>query len=881
MNGMKKEKEFIYSGSKTSQISFPLGGIGTGCIGLSGNGRLIDWEIFNRPNKRSFNGFSHFAVKAEAKGRFLDARILNGNMQPPFTGQPIRGGALHSGYGFGPESNTMAGMPHFRESVFKGEFPFAVMEFSDVSFPGKVQLTAFNPLIPLNDKDSSIPGAFFEIEIENTSDIEIAYTICLSAANQIPTEKVSNKYGTLDKLHYIKLASSQFEAGDPRFGDISIATDTERVSYQEYWYRGGWCDNLEMFWRDFTRTGPFDNRSYSIDNMPSGRYKDMSSLAAHFEVLPGEKKRTRFIITWNYPNMYNHWNPEKGECALTGCINEKRTIWKNYYATVFDDSTISAVYSLKNWERLLRDTLEFKEALFSSTLPTAVLEAVSANLSVLKSPTSLRLTDGSFYGFEGCIEDIGCCEGSCTHVWNYAYALPFLFPKLERSMRELDFKYNQREDGRMSFRIMLPIGREQADFRACVDGQLGGIIKAYRDWKICGDGEWLRSNWTAIKKSIEYAWAETNEDKWDENKDGVLEGRQHHTLDMELFGPNSWLNGFYLAALKAGAEMAEYLGEIESAREYHELFIKGKKWTEDNLFNGEYYCQKVDLKDKTLLEKYRDGVSLFGDDVIKAYWNDEAQEIKYQIGSGCEIDQVIAQWHANICGLGEIFDKERTRKALKSLYKYNFNETMRDTANTWRLFSLNEEGGLVICSWPEIKNRPAVPLTYSTETMTGFEYQAAAHMIQEGMLQEGLDIVKAIRNRYDGEKRNPWSEMECGSNYARSMASYSLLLAFSGFEYNIPDGMIGFNPVIPDNGRFKCFWSLDSGWGIFEISLDKVILKVCFGELSIKKLHIPSVNSIKTISQDNSKLDYRHEDGSIIFGKHVRIIKDNPVFIQL
>lgn len=880
MKNISSEK-FKYKSNKTRQISFPLGGIGTGCIGLSGNGRLIDWEIFNRPNKRSFNGFSHFAVKAEAEGAVLDARILNGDMESPYVGEPLRGAPIHTGYGFGPESNTMAGMSHFKDFVFTGQFPIATIDFSDVNFPGKVSLTAFNPFIPLNDEDSSIPGSFFEITIKNDTNVRITYTVCLSVANQIPTEKVLNKYEEMNNLHLLKLSSRQFDEEDPRFGDICIATDADDVSYQEYWYRGGWCDNLEMYWRDFIKNGRFENRRYEPEEKPSDRHKDVSSLAAHFDIQPGREKTIKFVITWNYPNMYNYWNPEKCSCGKKDCGHGTRTVWKNYYATAFQDSRASASYALENWERLFNETLKFKDALFSSTLPDIVIEAVSANLSVLKSPTSLRLTDGSFYGFEGCIEDIGCCEGSCTHVWNYAYAMPFLFPKLERSMRDLDFRYNQRDDGRMSFRLMLPLGRERMDFRACVDGQFGGVVKAYRDWKICGDDGWIKSNWTAVKKSIEYAWTQSNEDKWDMDKDGVIEGRQHHTLDMELFGPNSWLNGFYLAALKAGAEIAEYLGEVQTAREYMELFERGKKWTDENLFNGEYYFQKLQLADKTALVKYSTANSLFGEDAVSAYWNNEAEEIKYQIGEGCVIDQVVAQWHANLCGLGEIFDRLQTKTALKNIYRYNFVENMRDTANTWRLFSLNDEGGLIICSWPKGKSRPAIPLTYSTETMTGFEYQAAAHMLQEGMLEEGLTIVSAIRDRYDGEKRNPWNEIECGSNYARSMASYSLLLALSGFEYDMTEEMIGFNPYQTSEDGFKCFWSLASGWGIFETERNKVIIKVLYGKLSVKKIHLPFVKDVTIVSVSTERISSRFINNTLLFDNSIKVSSGNEIIIEI
>ncbi|QHW31016.1 hypothetical protein GZH47_09225 [Paenibacillus rhizovicinus] len=853
----------VYKGEKTREIVFPLGGIGSGSIGLAGNGRLVDWEIFNRPNKKSFNGFSHFAIKAERDGQVLDARVLNGDMQGPYVGEHLRGAPLHSGYGFGPESQTMAGMPHFRDVEFKGEFPFAGMTFAEPAFPARVALTAFNPFIPLQEDDSSLPAAFFEWEIENTDQTAISYTLCLSAGNPVPTENVYHRYEAAEgahgsNVHTLQLGSDQHAGDHAQFGDITLGTDAADVSYQEFWYRGGWCDNLEMFWHDFMQPGRLRNRQYPVTESPRTR-QDTASLAAHVELAPGEKKTIRFVIGWNFPNVVNYWNANPA--GSNG--------WRNYYAALFADSRAVAKHALENWTRLYEDTLAFKEALFASTVPDVVKEAVSANLSVLKSATVLRLTDGSLYGFEGCIEDTGCCEGSCTHVWNYAYALPFLFPRLERGMRELDLTYNQREDGRMSFRLMLPLGRERMDFRSCADGQFGGVLNAYRDWKISGDTAWLRSVWPAIKKSITYAWAASNEDQWDPGKTGVLSGRQHHTLDMELFGPNSWLSGFYLAALKAGAEMASFLGEDDTADEFACLFRQGKQWVDEHLFNGEFYMQQVDLSDQAALAR-------FDDQTVTHYWNKELGEIKYQIAEGCAIDQVIAQWHANLIGLGEILDTDQTRTALRSLYRHNFKASMRHEANTWRLYSLNDEGGLVICTWPEGTGKPGIPLTYNSETMTGFEYQAASHMIQEGLIDEGLSIVQAIRDRYDGEKRNPWNEIECGSNYARSMASYSLLQAFSGFEYDMVQGMIGFKPVrTADNGVFQTLWSLDAGWGVFEQTPDQASIHVLRGTLNVKALRLPAerLGAIAHITLDGLPLAHSMVGNEIHFAETCTLMK--------
>ena len=858
--------QFVYRANKTKEISFPIGGIGTGCIGLAGNGRLIDWEIFNRPNKGGLNGISHFAVKAEANGKVLDARVLNGDLLPPYTGE-FNKPAFQS-FGFGPPRGYMAGLPHFRNFEFEGTYPIAKIRFMEKKFPGKIQMIAFNPFVPLNDLDSSIPAAFFEIEIENTSKQEITYTVCLVVQNPLPAGTTINSYGENDGVHFIKMSSTSLRKNEPDFGDLTMATDAVDVSYQEYGFRGSWFDELYIYWKDFTLPGKFRNRKYS---QPQEGVRDYAVLATHINVKPGEAGKARFIIAWNFPNCYNYWNLEK---------TEKPTVWRNYYAKFFKDSAETAFYCLKNWNRLWEETVAFRDSLFDSTLPSFVIDAISANISILKSPTVLRLEDGSLYGFEGCHPNSGCCEGSCMHVWNYAYAPLFLFPKLDRSMWDMHYKYDQREDGRISFRLQLPPGRGQWAFpHAAADGQFGSVIRAYAYWKFTGDDKWLKSNWQSIKKSIEYAWAETNEDKWDFDKDGVLEGRQHNTLDMELFGPNSWLTGLYLAALKAGAEMARYLGESQKAEEYILLFERGKQWVEHHLFNGEYFHQLVDLKNKSILEEY----SSTDPYVVRVYWDEEHEEIKYQIGEGCIIDQVLAQWHANVCGLGEILNPKMVKSALKAIYKYNFKRSMRDFFNPCRVFSLNDEAGTIICSWPEKKQKPIIPIPYAEETMSGFEYAVGSHMIQEGLVDEGLEIVKAIRERYDGEKRNPWNEIECGSNYSRSMASYVLLLALSGFKFDMTKGEIGFNPLGVVDGKFSCFWSTGTGWGKFDMQLDKVAIAVYYGILKIKTLDLPFLinRKIKKITVENKTIERESFKGKINFNNTITIEKGQTLSILL
>lgn len=846
------EERFVYRGRRTNEISFPLGGIGTGSIGLAGNGRLIDWEIFNRPNKGSVNGFSHFAIKAEREGQVLDARVLQGDLHPPYSG------VLHQkrfqSFGFGPPREYLTGLPHFRETVFVGKFPIAEMTFLDDRFPGNVTLTAFNPFIPLNDRDSGIPAAFFEIAVTNPTDAEITYTLAGTVNNPLPAPNL-NRYNRTYRAHWITLSAQDQDPTALDYGMLTLAAgatstkpcDPEAacgdfatlspndVSYQEYWFRGRWFDNLEVYWHDFTTPGGFTNRSYAAEE--AGR-DNPATLAVSVTVAPGETRRARFVIAWHFPNRTNDWNPHADECACERGIENR---WQNYYAFLFHDAEVSARYALSYWDCLYDRTLRFRDTLFSSDLPPAALDAVSANLSILKSPTVMRLEDGTFYGFEGCHPDAGCCEGSCTHVWNYAQALPFLFPRLERTMRDADYVYNQRPDGGMPFRLQLPLGCGPSDFRPCADGQFGNVMKVYRDWKISGDTEWLRELWPSIRHSIDYAWAPENADRWDPEKTGVLSGRQHHTLDMELFGPNAWLTGFYLGALKAGAEMAAHLGDDEKAAEYKAIFKRGKAWVDVHLFNGEYYAQQVDLADRDVLAPFAGGSESMVGGTFDAYWDAEHGELKYQIGEGCGIDQVLAQWHANLYGLGELFDREQTRTALAAIFRYNFKSPLRDFFNPCRVFGLNDESGLVICDWPAGRRKPVIPVPYAQEAMHGFEYAAAIQMIQVGLLDEGMEVVTAVRDRYDGERRNPWNEFECGSNYARSMASYALLNAFSGFTFDMARGVVGFDPKMQGRDSFRCLWSLDSGWGTVTVTPNEVELAVIEGSLTLTGLSLPFV----------------------------------------
>jgi hypothetical protein len=456
-------------------------------------------------------------------------------------------------------------------------------------------------------------------------------------------------------------------------------------------------------------------------------------------------------------------------------------------------------------------------------------------MAILKTATCLRLEDGTFYGFEGCAPIGGCCEGSCTHVWNYQQTLPFLFPALERGMRTADYQHNLRKDGGMCFRLQLPLGTDPNDFHACADGQMGGIIKAYRDWKISGDDAWMRSIWPHVRTALEYAWIQ-----WDSDQDGVMDGIQHNTYDIEFSGPNPLMACFYLGALEAGAEMADFMGEPERATKYRAVADAGRKWIDSNLFNAEFYVQQYD----------------------------QEKAPQYQFGSGCLSDAMLGQWIASLSGLGYLLDPKHVRKSLKSIFKHNWRKSLREHANAQRVYAMNDEAGLILCTWPK-GGRPAIPFPYSDEVWTGIEYQVASHLIMEGMVAEGLQIVQGARDRHDGYRRNPWDEFECGHHYARAMSAYGLLLALSGFTYDLGIGVVGFAPRIHEDS-FRTFWALDGVWGQYQQTETSATLEVLEGSIHLTRLDLPHFADSELSAATTKKgrisasLD---EYGSILFMK--------------
>jgi uncharacterized protein (DUF608 family) len=484
-----------------------------------------------------------------------------------------------------------------------------------------------------------------------------------------------------------------------------------------------------------------------------------------------------------------------------------------------------ADYWKKNYDSLNTKSTLFKDAFYASTLPPEVLEAVAANLTILKSPTVLRQYDGRLWSWEGCGDDNGCCHGSCTHVWNYAQAVPHLFPSLERTLRNTEFCENQNHAGHQGFRANLPISPLKHDFHAAADGQLGGIMKVYRDWRISGDNNWLKRIYPMVCVSMDYGIS-----TWDPKHKGIVEEPHHNTYDIEFWGPDGMCCSFYLGALTAIIQMGKFLKK--NVTKYEDLYRKGKEFLETRLFNGEYFFQEIEYKN--LQAPDPSTAQSFGGD-----YSPEAKEIlkregpKYQYGTGCLSDGILGAWIGSMCGLSPFIDLQKIKSHLLAVHKYNLKKNLVDHANPQRPdYALGNEGGLLLCSWPR-GGKLSLPFVYSDEVWTGIEYQVASHLILTGNLREGLDIVRTCRDRYDGRIRNPFNEYECGHWYARAMSSYGLLQALTGVRYDAVDQTLYIESRI---GDFKSFIATATGFGTVSVKAGKPALSVVDGNIYMKKM---------------------------------------------
>lgn len=757
----------VLRGASLKYVGMPVGGLCAGQLYLGGDGRLWRWDIFNQTQ--------HSGDASYAKPPLPDFPVEQG-FALRFGGKSV---ALdHTGFG---------------DISFRGEYPIGRVTYRDAAVPLAVTLEAFSPFMPLSTDDSSLPATILEFTLKNTSaaPVDLALVGTLGNAVLLSRRTASgtrrNRVIAGDRHTFLECSAELTAPPD--------AADDPKAKLPDRGTMG------------LALLGGSAEISSGEATRPIGE-KLTGELGRKLTLAAGQSAVVTFCLTWHFPNLSVRKAREDGR----------------YYTAKYADAAAVAAYVAVNVERLAAGTKLWRDVWYDSTLPYWFLDRTQVNTSILATSTAQRFSSGRFWGWEG----VGCCEGTCAHVWHYAQAMARQFPELERILRErTDFGLALQADGAIHF-------RGEANQIPAIDAQAGSILRALREHQMSADDAFLRRIWPGVKRATEWLIAK------DGNGDGIIESNQHNTLDADWFGPVAWLSGLYLAALAAAATLADEMRDAAFATQCRVILARGQEKLVAELFDGDYFINQVDAK-------HLDA---------------------FNSGTGCEIDQVMAQSWAFQVGLPRVLPEKETRTALRSLWKYNFSPDVgpyREANQLGRWYAMAGEAGLLMCTFPrsdwsfeqasgkkkgDDKTHPILA-GYFNECMNGFEYQVAGHMIWEDMVLEGMAITRAVHDRYHASKRNPWNEVECGEHYARSMASYGVFLAACGYEYHGPKARLAFAPrLTPED--FRAPFTTAEGWGTYaqkgSAQRLEARIELKWGRLRVAELGFATIEGMKAHS---------------------------------
>jgi len=801
----------VHHGEELRHVAMPIGGVGAGQVALCGDGGLRQWQLFNQVNHQAFVPNSFFAIRVTSTEpplnviRLLQAREI---ADLPLTHTPL----INDDFIPDAQRQLVQSFPGVERTTFSSAYPFATLRYEDEALPLDVELEAYSPFIPLDAESSGLPAAVFTFTLRNPSALDLQGCLAATLQNPVgwdgltPIDGAScplfggnvNRVERRPERTTIVMENPSLAEDHPGAGQMALTASTGNARTYERWstpvqFRR-FMEGLNIS-RQFVGQDTVQQRSYrNVPGMVSGPSPAGTTwsggLMTPFRLAPGETWTATFVMSWHFPNRYVNFD-QFGKMRDYG---HSRFWLGNAYAKRFSGAVDVADFYLANQARLESGSRFWAALLADSTLPPAVIETLAAQGSLVRSPTTFWTEDDAFFGFEGSLgvsttmwngDFGGSCPLNCSHVWNYELALSKLFPQLERSMRETEFNVTQAPEGYIPHRTLLPLYLKQlwaepigGPTRPALDGMLGAILKTYREVRQSGDRAWLHEFWPNVKRLTDYIIGH-----WDADGDGVLEGEQPNTYDISFFGPNIYIGALWLAALRAAEEMATLENDPAYATMLRSRFELGRDRYDKLLWNSDYYIQILD----------------------------PSAPVEHQFGEGCLADQLFGQWWAHLLDLGYILPAAHVKTTLRSIITHNFKQDFTGFTHGFRVYADQKDAGLLVCTWPH-GGRPAVPVRYCDEVWTGIEYQVAAHCIFEGMPDEGMRLLSAVRARYSGERRNPFNEIECGDHYSRAMAGWSLLEALTGFSYDGATGSLRFAPPASESD-FCLPLITGDGWG--------------------------------------------------------------------
>lgn len=771
----------VYQDKNLTGIDFPIGAVGGSVIRMNGRAERARWQIFHNYEQREGRGVmpnSFFAIRTKA-GDSTRVRALQTTAVGPF--------------------------PAMRSLTFSGEFPFGWYSFQDDQLPVKVTLEAYNPLIPMDLKNSAIPCAIFRIKVKNPTGAAVEVGLLATQQNAVgfsgydtiggENQRQNPGYGS-NRNQVIKGKGRTGIALTGPKGSMNLSAHADAVTATASWTDV--ASLLADFESDGALSGPATAES------PAPQITVDAALSSNFHLEPGAERSVTFVLSWHFPGG-SFGRADIPQWHFVDGGNQ----YENWWASAADVDA----YVAGKFDYLDSTTRLYHQTVYSSNIPRYALDRMTSNLCVLKSPTSFWTKNG-YFGIWESTSDKQEWFGNCKHVIHYAQGHARLFPELGRILRDIDLR-SQLPDGLFSDR--------DGGLADAMDGHFGTILGVYREHLLSVNNDYLKNAWPRTRKAMDYAI-----ERLDPDRDGMFSGSYHNTLDCNSSGTSPWIGSLYIAALKACGNMATLVGENELAASYQKLASTAIRNQSQQLWNEQlgYYVEKPENLPGTRI-----------------------------MGDAAGIDMFLGQWWANQLDLGQIYPMDRTRSGLSKIFTVNrINDPGQGYPRAYRDFLGTGDTG-----WQMFVHPGEVPensIHYFCEVMSGFEYAAAAAMMQYGMTKESMEMMKEIAKRYDGRQRgkgevtvasnatvdgsgSPFGEDECGKFYARPLSSWSVLLALQGFSYDGPQQRIGFQPVWQSENHAS-FFSTANGWGLFtqtrSDSVQESAIHLKFGTLDLKSV---------------------------------------------
>jgi len=857
------------------QSGIPLGGIGTGSIEIRPDGYFHEWQIFNRGSWALEPG---------------EATPPDGPMPGPGTlafylrcqaGEgPLRVRRL----GLRSDQHDLYHLPWLksvRAIEFEGRYPTARLSYVDPSLPVSASALAFSPIIPHEARLSATPGFYVSFTFENCSQEPLDVSLLSVLENPLVADGALRPMAITvtesDPTTHITLRMEAGSPDDSLAGSLCLSASGEHVS----WISGA----SRAFMRGFKHRPSAFVRAHQCvhhrfrreGHLPNlGAAKPPPALPREDEITAMDEPAQRTLLTEllqlpSFNDFYRHLTevepdlveiPEGrlsllrdglilvgnldlesrgwGDTALCSSLRlapgEKRDVlvtlsWHfphhlspsgraigHRYEDWFADALEVSQFLTKNWDNLSRHTCAFSEALYDTTLDPVLPEAWAGQLSTLAKATWWA-KDGSFGVWEG----LGCCGLNTTDVsYHGSFPLLTLFPYLERQQLESLAKL-QTEDGRIPHAFFPDLSTVDDQFTR-VDMNPQFVLLACRHYLWTGDVDFLRRCWPHVVKAMDQTAT------LDRNGDGLPDhGTALNTYDQwDFFGTPAYISSLWIAALQAGIRMAEDLGDTVRAGAWRALTGTASESFDRMLWNGEYYRLWVD----------------------NAGARDEC----------CMTDQISGEGFSRLIGLEPNLPDERVTAALGAIFRHNF----------------TPEGGLLNAVYPPSQPRrfPAYGNFQADAPWSGIEYVTAATLLELGLCEEGLAVVRSVHERYLSAGRH-WNHVECGDHYYRAMASWWLLLASTGFKLDQPRQQLTFSPMSLDRD-FRAPWFTPTGWGILRQTPDAFELSCRSGFVSFARLCIPIPAVPKSVRVGGREISHT----AISTNRHMAIAFDEALILE-